>query len=272
MQDVRAKSFTLITQNGVMKSLVNRVSGVGSSYTEPYFDPTTASVAVATEGTDFSTNSQITSTRRSYTASEFIVMSFMTDQSVREAVEPTKQFHAETHGYAHAANLETKLLSTFASFSNTITATSTSGLTWAKIAAARTKLENIPKMAPKPYSLVLSPDGFYYFAQSMVGNSNYGPVGTLADSIQQKYAVASLVGGVNVYQTSHLTATSAQVCGMFSKAAINMFVPADSDYRVEEQRDASKRGYELISTQTFGRRIRVASYGVKMTVYAKSPS
>lgn len=274
VNSIREKSFAYITQEGVMKKLVHRVGGVGNSVEEPYFDKTaTDGVSTATEGTDFSTIRQLSTTRRTYTASEFAMLTFLTDQSVRMSVESVKEMHSQAHGFEQAYNLETKLLATFASFTTTVTATATTGLTWAKVAAARTRLEDIQKSAPKPYNLVLSPDAFYYFAANMVGSSNYYVQnGSLSDEIQRKYSVAQLVGGVNVYQTSYLTATSNQTCGLFSRESIALFVPNDSDYKVEAQRDASKRGNELISTFTFGARVRVPSYGIKMSVYASQPS
>lgn len=275
VDDIRVQSFKYMTQEGVMKSLVTRTGGVGNSVTEPYFDPTaTAGVAVGTEGTDYSTLRQITTTRRTYTASEWIMMSFLTDQSVHMSKEATRDFHAQAHGYEHAENLEKKLLAVFASFTTSITATSTSGLTWAKIAAARTNLENVPKSAPKPYALVCSPDAWYYFAQGTSGAANpyYVSTGTLADTIQQKYVVSSLVGGINVYQSAYFTQATTQNAGLFSKASISLFVPNDSEYKMEPQRDASKRGNELVSTFTFGARVRIPSYGIKLALYAKAPS
>jgi hypothetical protein len=273
VNDIRARSLGYIAQEGVMKTLVTRRTGKGTSIVEPYFDPTaTAGPTVGTEGTDYTTNRAITTTRRTYNASEWVMRTIMTDKSVRQGLESIKEFHSKTHGFEHASNLETKLLANLASFTTTITATSTSGLTWAKVAAGRANLENVPLSAPKPYNLVMSADGFYYFAASMVGNANYGPVGTMADSIQQKYAVATLVGGVNLYQSSYFTQATTQKAGMFSKDSIMLFIPNDEEYRIESERDASLRAYELVSTFTHGSRVRVPSYGVTMNIYAKEPS
>lgn len=273
VNDIRSRSMGYIAQEGVMKSLVTRKTAKGTAWVEPYFDPTaTSGPTVGTEGTDYTASATISTTRRTYYASEWVMRTIMTDKSVRQGLESVKEFHSKTHGFEHAAKLEQKLLATLASFTTTITATSTSGLTWAKVAAARTNLENVPLSAPKPYALVLSPDGFYYFAASMVGNANYGPVGTLADTIQQKYAIATLVGGVNLYQSSYFTQATTQKGGMFSKDAVMLFIPNDEEYRIESERDASLRAYELISTFTHGSRVRVPGYGVTMNVYTKEPS
>lgn len=275
---IRAKSYEYFAQTGVMKALVTKLTGVGTQFEEPYFDPTaTSGVASTTEGTDYSTLREVTTTRRTYTASEWIMMSFMTDQSRKMSLESVKEFHSKTHGYEHGYNLESKLLGTFASFTTSVTATnSTNGLTWAKIAAARTRLEDIAKSAPKPYSLVTSADAWYYFAAGTTGGAAGSPYyvsgGTVADALQQKYYVSSLIGGINCYQTSGLTATSLQNCGLFSKDAIGLFMPSDLDYRLETQRDASKRGDELVSTMTYGARVRVPTYGIKVVAYASQPS
>ena len=278
VQSIRARSYSLIAKTGVMKSLVTPLSGTGNSFVEPYFDPTqtpgtTTALQTVAEGTDITALSSVTATRRTYTATEYQLMSFMTDKSREQSLESVKQFHAEMHGYQHAANLETRLLGTFASATYSITATSSTGLTWAKVAAARALLEKQTLSAPKPYSLVISPEQFYHFAAAMTGNANYGPVGTLADKIQQEYAVASLVGGVNVFQTSYFTASSGyQTAGMFAKPAIGLFIPNGSDYSIESQRDASKRGDELVSTFNFGARIRIPGYAVAVKAKSTTPA
>jgi hypothetical protein len=275
VKEIHKQSLTYIAQTGVMKNLVTKLGGVGYQLWEPYFDPTASgAVAQGTEGTALTTKTSLTTTRRLYTAAEWNKYTIMTDRSVRMASESTKQFHAESHGYEQAAKLETSLLDCLASGTSTITATSATGLSWAKCAAARTLLENVPKAAPKPYALVVSPNQFYWFAAAMTGNANYGPVGTLADSIQQKYAVASLVGGVNVFQSSYFTAsaTGYQKAGMFSKTAIGLFMPDGFDYALEAQRNNLMRGEQLVSTMIYGARIRVPSYCVTVAARSVTPS
>lgn len=278
VQSIRARSYGYIAKTGVMKTLVTPLTGTGNSFVEPYFDPTqtpgtTTALQTVAEGTDITALSSVTATRRTYTATEYQLMSFMTDKSRQQSLESVKTFHSDVHGYQHAANLEGKLLACLASATSSIVATSSTGLTWAKVAASRSLLEKQVLAAPKPYALVISPEQFYWFAAAMVTNANYGPTGTLADSIQQKYAVASLVGGVNVFQSSYFTATSGyQKAGMFSKPAIGLFIPTGSDYTMETQRDASKRGDEIVSTFNFGARIRIPGYAVGVHAKSTTPS
>jgi hypothetical protein len=275
VKDIRSKSYSYIAQTGVMKNLVTRVGGVGNAFTEPYFDPTASgAVAAGTEGTALTTKQSLVTATREYRAAEWNKYTQMTDRSMKMATESVKEFHAASHGYDQAAKLEQLLLATLASGTHTITATSSTGLSWAKCAAARTLLENVPLAAPKPYALVISPNQFYYFAANMVGTANYYiNSGTLSDTIQEKYKVATLVGGVNVFQSSYFTASSGyQKGGMFSKAAINLFVPDGFDYTLEAQRSALLRGYDLVSTMIYAQRIRVAHYCVTMSAKSTDPS
>lgn len=260
-----------------MKALVTPFRGTGNAYTEPYFDPTTnSSASSGTEGTDITAATKLTTTKKTYTPAEFYDFTVLTEKSLTMSEEAVKQFHAEHHGYTHGHNLELKLLTAMASFTGgTIAATSTTGLTWAKVAAARTLLERIPKAAPKPYSLVLSADQFYWFAAGMVGSSNYYVQdASLSGEIQRKYRVASLVGGVNVYTSSHFTASASgyQSGGLFSKAALGLFIPSDNDYKLREQWDLTLRGWELLSTFTFAQCVRIPAYGVKINARSVTPS
>ena len=276
VKEIHKESLTYIARTGVMKNLVTKVGGTGYQLWEPYFDPTASgAVAVGTEGTDVTTKTSLTTTRRLYTAAEYVKFTIMTDRSVNQAAENVKTFHAESHGYEHAAKLETTLLACLASGTSTVTATSTTGLSWAKVAAARTLLEGITKAAPKPYALVLSPAQWYWFAAALTPNSTV-PIaaGSISDSVQKQYHLTSLVGGVNVYESSYFTAsaTGYQKAGMFSKSAINLFMPTGSDYKLEAQRDATMRGTELVSTMLYGGRIRVPSYCVTVNARSVTPS
>jgi hypothetical protein len=275
VKDIRAQSYTYMTQEGVMKALVTPMTGTGNAYTEPYFDPTAqSSYGAATEGTDITAATTISTTRKTYTASEKYDFTIMTERSVAMNTEQTRKFHAEHHGYTHAHGLESVLLTAMASLTQSISATG--GLTWAKIAAARTLIENVPKAAPKPYSLVISPEAFYWFAASMVGTSNYYVQdNSLSGELQRKYKVASLVGGVNVYQSSHFTtatATTTHVCGLFSKAALGLFIPSDLDYTLRDQWDLSLRSWELLSTMTYAQAVRIPAYGTHIHTKAYLPS
>ena len=279
VNEIRTLSYQYYTQTGVMRRLVTPQTGVGYQLVEPYLDPTQVSTAAATEGTEAAATTVISATRRTYTASERYTWTKLTDRSEKESQESVKAFHSESHGYAHAAYVETQLLGCLASGTSTVTATSATGLTWAKLAAARTLLEapaaSATRPAPKPYSLVISPAQWYWFAKQLTPTSTI-PVaaGSISDQVQQKYHVTSLIGGVDVYQSSYFTAsaTGYQKAGMFSKAAIGLFVPNGLDYTLEAQRNAKLRGFELVGTTTFGARIRVPSYCVTVAATSTTPS
>lgn len=273
VNDIRLRAYREIAATGVMKSLVHKFEGTGLYVTEPYFDKTAYAGTAGTEGTALTATemTELTTTRRVYDSAEWVFYTHETDKSMNEASEGVRSFHAEAHGFAHAKKLELKCLATFASFTNTITATSTSGLTWAKVAAGRVLLEGGVSPAPKPYSLVVSPNAWYYFTVGQTTNSNYGPTGTLADSLQQKYRIGSIVGGIDVYESAFITtAASKATCGLFSKDAIGLYVP--QDFKMEAQHEVLKRGYDIVSTLDAGARVRRPAHGVKMTLYAATVS
>jgi hypothetical protein len=264
-----------VAAEGVCKQLVHRFGGTGSSVVEPYFDPTTSiGATAAVEGTDLSITASINSTRRSYSAAEWAAYTFATYDSIDESTEATKQYHTHAHGYSQAVKLEKKIIATFASFTTLkVTATSTSGLNWGTIAAARTLLEGGTTPAPKPYSFVCHPNQWFYFAKNAAFNQNttygLGPT-ALSDTVQRKYLVASLVGEVNVFQSAHIAVNATSYGLMFSKDAIGLFVPRDMTLKMDE--DISKRGYEIVSTLKSGARARVLGYGCLVKALATAPS
>jgi hypothetical protein len=275
-KEIRTRSLRYMAQEGVMKEIVHTFTGgdipKGTQVSEPVFDPTTYSGTAGTEGTSISANViQLTTTRRTYTASEWVGTSFITYNDIETGSEDVKQLASLAHAHAHAEKLETKLLNVYASFSSfTITATSTSGLSWAKIAAGRAKLEDQQhNFTNEDKYLVISPNAEYLLAVELARNSNYGPSGTLGNNVLDKYHV-NTVAGVNVMRTAYLSATSTQICGMHVKPAIGLFV--SRNYRVEYDHQARGRGYDIVSSMVSGARLRINAGGVKYTVYGKTPS
>jgi hypothetical protein len=263
----------VLAVNGVCRKLVHAFpAGDGYQISEPVFDNSSFVAGVGTEGTAINATAvqTITTTRRIYTATEQTAYTKETYQSVEDGSESVREFHSSVHGHAHAKKLEQKILACFASFTPAVAATSATGLTWGKIAAARTLLEMATTPAPKPYGLVVSPNVWYYFTQNTSQNSTYGPIGTVADDIMKKFHIGSIVGGVEVYQTPYLAAAASSVCGLFAKEAIGLFVPRE--FRLDVQMQALARGYDLVSTLRAGARVRKASWGVKVTAMGSDPS
>ena len=257
-----------------MKALVTPV-GVGqkgSSVTEPYFDPTSRTGTAATEGVKFTAFTSYVPTTRSYTESEWAEGTILTYDDIEDGKESVRDEHARMHGLVHAKKVEKKCTAVFASFTtNTVTATSTSGLTYAKVRAAVTKVKAQSQAFDGPFNLVLNDYVYYYTQNNLTQNSNYGPLGSLGDRLLDSYYAGNIGNDVRVfYSNLGITAATSTVCGLFTKEAIGLFMPRDFMLKVDE--DIELRGHKLVSTHRAGARVRLEKAGVKITAYGVAAS
>lgn len=270
VDDMRKKSVTKSLAMGVTKGLVKVFDVNGfNSISEPIWDATTGgSATTKTEATDYTEFASYKNTSWTISPTKRVFGTKLTDEDGWYASESIRSAHAEKHAYAHAKALEIALVGTFASYSNSITATSASGLTVAKVMDAVALLEATAYTMERPYSLVTNAFGYKYLAKDMAQqgvSSNYGPVGPLADKVLNKYFVGNVMGAVNVFQTMTpaLAASSAAVGGLFAKEATGLAVW--KWYEFATDRDESAGVTELISRSVFGARVHFADYGVKVT-------
>lgn len=273
VNDIRVKSYKYMAHEGVCKALVTPV-GVGSKgnkVTEPYWDPTGRAGTALTEGTDFTGFTSYVSTTREYTATEWGHGTLLTYNDIEDASESVRDENARMHGLVHGKKIEQKIAACFASFTPSITATATTGLTIAKLAAAKAVLEANAQAFDGEKNLVITPHVQYRLWSNLTNVSNVGPLGSLGDRLLDNYYCGTLLGDVRVFitQTGITTATTVN-CGLFVKPAIGLFMPRD--YKMETQQNISLRAYELMSTMRSGARVRLVNGGVKIATYGVAAS
>lgn len=273
VNDIRTRSYKYMVAEGVAKKLVTPV-GVGSKGDEvtiPLWDPTSRAGTAATEGTDFTGFTSYTSTTRTYTAAEWVHGTRLSYNDFEDASESVRDEQARMHGIVHGKKLEQKICGTFASFStNAITATSTSGLTVAKLAAAKALVEGAANTFAGSPNLVITPNVWYRLFSNLTQNANYGVQGSLGDRVLDTYYQGKVLD-VPVYLTkTGITAATSVTCGLFYKDAIGLFMPRD--FLLEQEKNISLRGYELVSTHRAGARVHIEKAGVKIATLGSAPS
>ena len=276
VDDIRVRAYEYQAQNGVMKKLVTPV-GVGQSgnkVTEPYFDPTSRTGTAATEGTEITQFTSYLPTTREYTETEWAEATRITYDDIEDGRESIREYHARMHGLVHAKKVELKCTAVFGSFTtNTITGTSTSGLTYAVIMKAKAKIKGQSEAFNPPFNLVVNDNIWYFTEQSLTQNANYGVLGSMGDKLLDSYYAGNIGNDVKCFYSNlglpvtGLTATAAKVqtCGLFVKDAIGLYMPRD--FMLETDKVIRLRSHELISTHRAGARVRVEKGGCKITAY-----
>jgi hypothetical protein len=166
---------------------------------------------------------------------------FLTDSRIESDPFAVRQDAASDLGQATGTKIETDLLSSFSSLTGGTIGEGGTTLTWGHIYAAMAILRY--QKAPLPYSLVLNPYQWHPLGKAIVPAG-----GTIATAvvggadINQMYFVGS-IPGCNIFVTGNLTAGTAVYGAMFQRQAIALDVRRAP--RLEVERDASRRGYEL---------------------------
>lgn len=272
IDDIRAASYKILYEDFPMQHLAKPIAKGqrGNAVNYPYWDPTNISQAsTLTEGTDLASTTSWVNASVYIVASEFGTRSIITYTAMEDerSQGEIRDQHAYMHGVACGIAKDKKLLNHFSSFSNSVTATSTSGFSIVDVMKAVTKIDEAVTKAPRPLNLVAHPRAYYYFGAGEVNNTNYGVRGDLGDEVLGKFYVKTLMGEVRVFLDPQITiSASAATCAIFAKDAIGLWTPRQ--FKLEDDPDISMRGIELVSSERVGTAILVNAFGCKLTAYA----
>jgi len=171
----------------------------------------------------------------------------------------------EVNRYVFASKVDTDLLGAFANFSGGSVGAAGSALTWETVAKAEAIA--VASGIPGPYSLVVHP---YAALQLGIGRANAVPlvVEPALQAANQFYV--GTFGRIGIYRAPLMTAGTAVTQALFSRRAVAFDLRRA--FRVELERDASKRATEVISTMVYGHGAWRRDMGVKIVSDASVPS
>lgn len=195
---------------------------------------------------------------------------FLTDTRIETDPFNVQRDAAQDLGEAMATKIETDLLSSFTSFTGGTLGAAGSAITWSYVFAAESILRK--QKAPYPYNLILHPYQWNVLAKAAsVAGSNTNAAPSLLEEVNRAFWVRS-VGGVNIFVSANITpdASDDAVIGMFSRDAVAFDLRRAP--RLEAERDASRRGYELNMSAVYGYGVWRPLFGVKMTFDASTPT
>lgn len=186
----------------------------------------------------------------------------VTDRRVDTDTEDVMADAALELGYEIGKQVEVDLLAQFSKFTGGSVGAAGSALTWTNIYEARTRLA--AASVPPPYNVVLHE--WQWFDLAIVTNVAAGTVAhsmNIRNDIQSNYYLGSQ-GDLNFY-VSALPAVDGNddtIGGVFNPDAI--IFDLRRPFRIEPQRDASLRAWELNATMIYGAGIWRSNYGVKV--------
>jgi hypothetical protein len=173
-------------------------------------------------------------------------------------------------GLATATKMEVDMVATFKSFTGGTIGAAGTVSSWGQVAAGIAVLR--AQKAPMPYSLVLHPFQWHPLAKAIlpgVALTNV-PAATL-DEFQRKFYVGTMTGA-DIFITSNIAGggTNTAYGGLFARPAIAFDLRRAP--RLEPERDASRRGYELNMTTVYAAGVWRPLFGVTMLFDCSTPT
>lgn len=245
--------------NNVMTGLVrgfNDRTGVAVRQNSQYGGATVNSIG---ETDDLVGQAFTPSSIATLTPAEVGAQYVMTDTRLESDPFSVRNDAAADLGGAMATKIETDLLGNFNAFTGGTIGSSGSTATWSYIMAMEARLRQ--NKAPYPYFLVLSPYQWYPLAKAAsVAGSSTNAAPSLLEEVNSAFFVRQF-GGVSIFVSTNVeTSGTDAYAGMFSRDALALDIRRQP--RIEPERDASRRAWELNLSAVYAHGVWRPTFGV----------
>jgi N4-gp56 family major capsid protein len=246
-------------EQSLMRNLVtmyNIEAQAGTTIQVPKYPAISA--AALTEGTDMSSTAVSTSSV-SITVAEVGAQVLLTDMAAMGAGDPATELGVVL-GNAIATKMDKDLIALFDGFSTSLGATTVEMTAAYLFQAAATLRAN---KAPGRLVAVLHPYQTYALKANLTNTFANPNAGDLQNEAMRNGYVGT-IAGIDVFESANITVDG------FGDAKGAVFAPEalalamKRDFRIEPQRDASNRAWELNATAIYGVGELDDSYGVEM--------
>lgn len=263
-------SILVARDNNVMTGLVrgfNDRTGVATRQNSQYGGATINSIG---ETDDLSGQAFTPASIATLTPSEVGAQYFMTDTRIESDPFSVRSDAATDLGQAMATKIETDLVGAFSSFTGGTVGAAGTAITWGHLLAMEARLK--AQKAPYPYFAVLHPYQWQVLAKAAsVAGSATNAAPSLLEEVNAQFFVRQF-GGLSIFVSSNLSidASDDAVVGVFSRDAIGLDMRRAP--RIEPERDASRRGWELNLSAVYGSGVWRPRFGIKGTFDATAPT
>lgn len=265
------QAILVARDNNVMTGLVrtfNDRTGVATRQNSQYGGATVASIG---ETDDLVGQAFTPSSIATLTPAEVGAQYVMTDTRIESDPFSVRNDAAADLGGAMATKIETDLLGSFSSLTGGTIGAAGSTITWSYVMAMEAVLR--AQKAPYPYALVVHPYHWFHLAKaaSVASSSATNAAPSLLEEVNSMFFVKQF-GGVSIFVSSNFTidASDDTTVGMFSRDALALDMRRQP--RIEPERDASRRAWELNLSAVYGYGIWRPLFGVKGTFDTTAPT
>jgi hypothetical protein len=210
------------------------------------------------------------SAKATLTPAEAAASAFISDQRVESDDQGIVGDTARELGIGLAQKIEIDLLGNFSSLTGGTVGAAGSVLTWGHVLAAQSRLR--AANAPMPYVCTLHPYQWHDLATTLsVANSSQVNAPGLQDSLVRNFFMGNAYG-IDFFVTSNISIDGSDDAfgAMFARDAMAFDVRRAP--RLESERDASRRGLELVMSTIYAHGTWRPEWGVSILSDATAPS
>jgi hypothetical protein len=255
---IYADAMLIARENSVMPALVRTFNDQRGLMPRKNAKYGTVTVNTIGETDDLTSQAFTPSVDQTLTPYEYGDQVFLTDLRLEGDIYQVRNDSALELGRGIGVKVDTMLATAMANFTGGTCGGTTTAFTWAQFLSGVAKLRG--QYAPQPYYCVLSPYQYYDLGTAIgpgAVSSNVAP--SILDDFARQFFVQQ-VAGVTILIDGNLGTGATIYGGMFSREALGL------DWRraprLEPERDASRRGWELNMSAVWGHGVWRPQYGV----------
>ena len=264
---VWADALIVARDNNVMSRLVQNFgdrSGLAVRTNAAYGSAAFQQVA---ETDDLASQAFTPTAAQSLTPYEYGAQFFITDSRVETDIWAYRQDAAIELGAAYGQQVDQYLAGLFSSLTAGTSGAAGTDMTWADFFSAMAKMRRA--LAPRPWRCVLTPEQWHCLGTAIAPGVTVTNSPMLQDEFASQYFVNN-VAGVDIFLTANIAAGTSVYGAMFSPIA--MALDMRRPFRVEPERDASRRGLELNASSVYAYGVWRPQYGVAINTAGTTPA
>ena len=270
VQTVYENAMTVARDNNIMAGLVRGFNDRNTDATRTNSLYGTATMSSVAETDDLASQAFTPSTYKSLTPGEVAAQVFLTDRRIDNDPMGARDDASTELGQAAAQKIDLDLISDLSKFTGGTIGTGGSVLGWGHLFAAEAILRQAN--APGRYAAVLSPYQFFSLgtAPSIVGVARNAPgfQDKMNDNVVPRVMIS--LGNLDIITTANILAGTAAIGGVFARDALALDVRRAP--RLEPERDASRRGWELNFSSVYAHGIWRPEWGITLVGAGTAPT
>jgi hypothetical protein len=272
MQTIYEDAMFVARENSFMLGIVNvfdNESDEAKTRTRSEYGQATISTIGETD--DLSSQAFTPAAAQVLTPGEVGAQIFLTDKRISADPFGARDDAAMELGMATAKKINSDLLGDLASLTGGTVGSAGTTITWGHVYAALAQAEVATKQTVDRYNLVLHTYQWHQLAKAAAVASTVTNAPQFQDEVMRNWYVGS-VGPMDIYATTDLTIDGSDDAsgGLFPRVAVAY--DGRRAPRLEPERDASRRGWELNMTTVYAHGVWRPAFGIVMTFDAAQPS